>query len=51
MEVVFVSSDRDDKSFGDYFAKMPWLAMVPAHTIGLQARQRKLMEMFKIQVR
>ena len=52
MEVVFVSSDRDDKSFGDYFAKMPWLAMVPAYTsVEQSARQKKLGDMFKIQVR
>ena len=52
MEVVFVSSDRDDKSFGDYFAKMPWLAMVPAYTSGEQsARHKKLGDMFMIQVR
>ncbi|KAL3802139.1 hypothetical protein ACHAW5_000224 [Stephanodiscus triporus] len=50
MEVVFVSSDRDDNSFGDYFAKMPWLAMVPAYTSDEQsARQMKLADMFKIQ--
>ncbi|CAA7018349.1 unnamed protein product [Microthlaspi erraticum] len=26
-EVVFVSCDKDEESFGDYFAKMPWLAV------------------------
>lgn len=26
-EVVFISSDRNDESFNDYFAKMPWLAV------------------------
>ncbi|KAL9246503.1 hypothetical protein vseg_020029 [Gypsophila vaccaria] len=26
-EVVFVSADRDEDSFNDYFAKMPWLAV------------------------
>ncbi|XP_062110319.1 probable nucleoredoxin 1 [Humulus lupulus] len=26
-EVVFVSSDRDDDSFNDYFSEMPWLAI------------------------
>jgi nucleoredoxin len=26
-EVVFVSSDRDQKSFDDYYAEMPWLAV------------------------
>eukprot|EP00928_Gymnodinium_smaydae_P082462 TRINITY_DN657_c0_g2_i3.p1 TRINITY_DN657_c0_g2~~TRINITY_DN657_c0_g2_i3.p1 ORF type:complete len:405 (+),score=96.95 TRINITY_DN657_c0_g2_i3:89-1303(+) len=27
MEIVFVSSDRDQKSFDEYFAEMPWLAL------------------------
>lgn len=27
LEVVFVSSDRDDDSFKEYFADMPWLAL------------------------
>jgi nucleoredoxin len=27
MEIVFVSSDRDEKSFQDYFAEQPWLAL------------------------
>jgi len=27
LEVVFVSSDRDDKSFQEYFKEMPWLAL------------------------
>jgi len=26
-EIVFVSSDRDEKSFEDYYAEMPWLAL------------------------
>ncbi len=26
-EVVFVSSDRDQKSFDDYFGSMPWLSL------------------------
>ena len=26
-EIVFVSSDRDEKSFDDYFDSMPWLAL------------------------
>lgn len=32
VEIIFVSSDRDDASFSDYFGKFPWLAMVPGHT-------------------
>jgi nucleoredoxin len=27
LEVVFVSSDRDEESFKDYFKEMPWLAL------------------------
>jgi len=27
LEVVFVSSDKDDESFKDYFKDMPWLAL------------------------
>ena len=26
-EIVFVSSDRDDGSFQEYFKEMPWLAL------------------------
>ncbi|XP_010470488.1 PREDICTED: probable nucleoredoxin 1 isoform X2 [Camelina sativa] len=26
-EVVFVSGDEDEESFGDYFSKMPWLTV------------------------
>ena len=27
IEIVFVSSDRDDNSYNEYYAKMPWLAL------------------------
>lgn len=27
MEIIFVSSDRDKKSFDEYFGEMPWLAL------------------------
>merc|ERR1712072_375100 len=27
MEIIFVSSDRDEGSFDDYFKEMPWLAL------------------------
>ena len=27
LEIVFASSDRDEKAFGEYFAEMPWLAL------------------------
>lgn len=26
-EIVFISADKDDKSFNEYFSKMPWLAV------------------------
>ena len=51
VEVIFVSSDRDEKSFSDYYGKMPWLAMVPGFTSKEHnERQGKLANMFKIQV-
>ncbi|VVA13406.1 PREDICTED: probable nucleoredoxin [Prunus dulcis] len=43
-EVVFISSDRDDKSFSGYFSEMPWLA-IPFSD--LEARKR-LKELFKV---
>lgn len=50
LEIVFVSSDQDDKSFEPYFGKMPWVSMVPGYTSSDQnARQAKLADMFKIQ--
>jgi len=27
MEIIFVSSDRDEESFGEYFKEMPWKAL------------------------
>eukprot|EP00747_Dinoflagellata_sp_TGD_P152731 gnl/TRDRNA2_/TRDRNA2_177334_c1_seq1.p1 gnl/TRDRNA2_/TRDRNA2_177334_c1~~gnl/TRDRNA2_/TRDRNA2_177334_c1_seq1.p1 ORF type:complete len:403 (+),score=120.66 gnl/TRDRNA2_/TRDRNA2_177334_c1_seq1:84-1292(+) len=27
MEIIFVSSDRDEKSFNEYFSEMPWLCL------------------------
>ncbi|CAH1786556.1 unnamed protein product [Owenia fusiformis] len=27
LEIIFLSSDRDEKSFKDYFGEMPWLAL------------------------
>jgi len=29
VQVIFVSSDQDDTSFSNYYAKMPWLAIPP----------------------
>jgi nucleoredoxin len=26
-EIVFISSDRDQKSFDEYYSEMPWLAL------------------------
>jgi len=51
IEIVFVSSDGDEKSFNDYYQKlMPFLAVMPAFT-GEEARkrQRKLADTFNIQ--
>lgn len=45
MEIVFVSSDRDEKAFKDYFAEMPWLALpYDARDI-----KEKLSKKFKVQ--
>ena len=27
LEIVFISSDRDEKSFSEYYNEMPWLAL------------------------
>mmetsp|Transcript_9507 Transcript_9507/g.19707 ORF Transcript_9507/g.19707 Transcript_9507/m.19707 type:complete len:244 (-) Transcript_9507:314-1045(-) len=49
LEVIFVSSDRDDASFNGYFEKMPWLALIPGYTSQeARDRQAKLAEMFQI---
>ena len=51
LEIVFVSSDRDESSFGSYFGGMPWLAMIPAYASQeARSRQMKLADTFKIQV-
>mmetsp|Transcript_26268 Transcript_26268/g.55869 ORF Transcript_26268/g.55869 Transcript_26268/m.55869 type:complete len:205 (+) Transcript_26268:390-1004(+) len=50
LAVVFVSSDQDEKSFGDYFGKMPWCATLPSYTnVENRERQGRLANMFKIQ--
>eukprot|EP00585_Thalassiosira_rotula_P001815 CAMPEP_0196137574 /NCGR_PEP_ID=MMETSP0910-20130528/5512_1 /TAXON_ID=49265 /ORGANISM="Thalassiosira rotula, Strain GSO102" /LENGTH=224 /DNA_ID=CAMNT_0041398053 /DNA_START=195 /DNA_END=869 /DNA_ORIENTATION=- len=47
---VFVSSDRDEKSFSEYFGKMPWHAMFPSYTSTVNRnRQGRLSDIFKIQ--
>lgn len=43
-EVVFVSSDRDDESFTEYFSEMPWLA-IPFSDLDVR---KKLKELFKV---
>ena len=44
-EVVFVSSDRDEASFGEYFATMPWAALPFAD----RARKAALSSRFKVE--
>lgn len=44
LEVVFVSSDRTDEAFNDYFSEMPWLA-IPFSDVEIRAR---LKELFKV---
>ena len=38
-EIVFVSSDRDEKSFKEYYSEMPWLAL-PYEQRDAKVRQR-----------
>jgi len=45
MEVVFVSSDRDEDAFKEYFAEQPWLALPYADR---EAKER-LSKKFKVQ--
>lgn len=44
-ELVFVSSDRDEKSFKDYYNEMPWLALPFAE----RELKQKLSSKFKVQ--
>merc|ERR1711988_83039 len=44
-EIVFVSSDRDEASFDDYFKDMPWLALPFADRAGKDRLNKK----FKVQ--
>jgi len=44
LEVVFVSSDRDEASFKEYFAEQPWLALPFAE----RGAKEKLSKMFKV---
>lgn len=45
LEVVFVSSDRDDASFTEYFGEMPWLALPYSEREKKEALSKK----FKVQ--
>jgi len=44
LEVIFVSSDKDAKSFQEYFATMPWLAIPNG-----DARKGKLSKYFEVE--
>eukprot|EP00978_Attheya_sp_CCMP212_P003220 scaffold6612_cov44-Attheya_sp.AAC.5 len=46
LEIVYISSDQNAKSFADYFAKMPWLA-VP-YDAASNTRKQKLATFFQI---
>lgn len=37
LEIVFVSSDRDEASFAEYYGEMPWLALPFADSAAKQA--------------
>ncbi|XP_038890282.1 probable nucleoredoxin 1 [Benincasa hispida] len=43
-EVIFVSSDRDEDSFKDYFSKMPWLSIPFSDSETI----KRLKELFKV---
>merc|ERR1711998_757394 len=43
LEIIFVSSDRDQKSFMEYFKEMPWLAIPQG-----DARKGKLSKLFGV---
>merc|ERR1711924_35286 len=45
LEVVFVSSDKDEAAFKDYFGEMPWLALPFAD----RERKESLSSKFKVQ--
>merc|ERR1711916_371360 len=44
LEVIFVSSDRDDAAFKEYFAEQPWLSLPYAD----RAKKDELSKMFKV---
>ena len=37
IEIVFISSDRDEDSFKEYFASMPWVAIPKSKTDNINA--------------
>lgn len=41
LEIVFVSSDRDEKSFNEYFAEMPWKALPFSERAAKEALSQK----------
>merc|ERR1719164_224026 len=43
-EIVFASSDKDEKAFGEYFGEMPWLSLPFAD----RERKEKLSSKFKV---
>lgn len=45
-EVVFVSSDRDEEAWKEYYGEMPWLALPYAD----RERKAHLSKHFKVQV-
>merc|ERR1719394_945421 len=45
LEVIFVSSDKDEDSFKDYYKDMPWLALEYSNRKG----KEQLSNLFKVQ--
>merc|ERR1711881_324529 len=45
LEIVFASSDRDEKAFDEYYAEMPWLSLPDANRDAKEALSKK----FKVQ--
>lgn len=45
LEVIFVSSDREDAAFNDYYGEMPWVAL----PYSLRDKKNSLSKKFKVQ--
>jgi len=45
LEIVFVSSDKDEKAFDEYYAEQPWVALPYAN----RAQKESLSKKFKVQ--